>query len=108
QSTASSSNVFSTDITNYPNPFNPATGSTAIAFTVAPGTAVKVKIYDIAGRLVRVLKEETIETYAQYQVAWDGKDDENKTVANGVYICFVEANGTTGTEVKYRKILALK
>jgi hypothetical protein len=108
QSTASSSNVFSTDITNYPNPFNPATGSTTIVFTVAPGTTVKVKIYDIAGRLVKVLKEGTIDNYAQYRVSWDGKDDDNKAVANGVYICYVEANGTTGTEVKYRKILALK
>ncbi len=69
---------------------------------------VKVKIYDIAGRLVKVLKEGTIDNYAQYQIAWDGKDDENKAVANGVYICYVEANGTTGTEVKYRKILVLK
>lgn len=107
-STTSSSSIFSTDITNYPNPFNPATGTTTIVFTVAPGTAVKVKIYDIAGRLVKVLKEVTIDTYAQYKVTWDGKDDDNTTVANGVYICYVEANGTTGTEVKYRKILALK
>ncbi|MDD5491970.1 MAG: glycoside hydrolase family 2 TIM barrel-domain containing protein [bacterium] len=108
QSTASSSNVFSTDITNYPNPFNPVSGSTTIVFTVAPGTGIKVKIYDIAGRLVKTLKEETVDTYAQYKITWDGKDEENKTVANGVYICFVEGNGTTGTEVKYRKILALK
>ncbi|MDD5259998.1 MAG: glycoside hydrolase family 2 TIM barrel-domain containing protein [bacterium] len=108
QGTAASSNVFASGITNYPNPFNPDSGSTTIAFTVAPGTAVKVKIYDIAGRLVKVLKEETIDTYAQYQVVWDGKDDANTIVANGVYICFVEANGTQGTDVKYRKILALK
>lgn len=108
QSTASSSNVFATDVTNYPNPFNPDTGSTTIVFTVAPGTAIKVKIYDIAGRLVKVLREETIDTYAQYRVVWDGKDDDQTVVANGVYICFVEAKGTKGTEVKYRKILALK
>ncbi len=107
-STTSSSNIFSTDITNYPNPFNPETGSTTIVFTVAPGTAIKAKIYDIAGRLVKVLKEETIGTYAQYRVTWNGQDDDNKTVANGVYICYVEANGATGTEVKYRKILAVK
>ncbi len=107
-STVSGNNVFSTEITNYPNPFNPDTGSTTVVFAVAPGTAVKVKIYDIAGRLVKVLKEETIDTYAQYQVIWDGKDDDQTVVANGVYICFVEAKGTKGTEVKYRKILALK
>ncbi|MBI5554709.1 MAG: hypothetical protein HY920_02500 [Elusimicrobia bacterium] len=107
-SATSSSNIFSTDITNYPNPFNPETGSTTIVFTVAPGTAIKAKIYDLAGRLVKILKEETIDTYAQYKLTWDGQDDDHKTVAIGVYICYVEANGAIGAEVKYRKILALK
>jgi beta-galactosidase len=108
-STTSIADVFSTEVTNYPNPFNPDTGATTIGFSVAPGTVVKVKIFDLTGRLVKVLKENrTEDNYTKYELVWDGKDSDGRTVSNGVYICFVEANGTKGTEVKYRKILALK
>lgn len=107
--TTSTTAVFSSEVTNYPNPFNPDTDSTTIAFAVAPGTVVKVKIFDLAGRLVRILKEgRADDSYTKYELVWNGKDDHDRTVSNGVYICYVEANGTKGIAIKHRKILALK
>jgi len=67
---------------NFPNPFNP---STTIRFAVpAPGAAVSLKIYDVAGRLVATLvdDEKVVGTRA---VRWDGKDRRGADVASGVY-----------------------
>lgn len=105
----SSSHSLQTDITNYPNPFKPGETKTTIAFSVAPQTNVTVKIYDLIGNLVKVLKEEKAgDNYTEYMITWDGRDDTDKVVANGVYICYVIASSPNSTEVKYRKILALK
>ena len=107
--TASLSRSVETGITNYPNPFKPGDSSTTIVFSVAPQTDVTVKIYDIAGNLVKVLKEDKSgDAYTQIKLSWDGRDGDGKIIANGVYICYVQASGPNGTDVLYRKILALK
>jgi hypothetical protein len=66
---------------NYPNPFNP---STRITFGLqAPGN-VSLRIYDAAGRLVRVLVNERREA-GTYSETWNGLDDSGRAVASGVY-----------------------
>ncbi len=106
---ASTARSLQTEITNYPNPFKPGDMSTTIVFTVAPQSAVTVKIYDIMGNLVKVLLQSRAgDGFTEYKVKWDGLGYDSKAVANGVYICYVEAAGPSGTDVKYRKILVLK
>ncbi|HSG27444.1 MAG TPA: T9SS type A sorting domain-containing protein [Candidatus Krumholzibacterium sp.] len=66
----------------YPNPFNPRT---TISFTLRSGGAVRLGIYDAAGRLVRRLIEgdRPEGTSVEY---WDGLDGSGGRVASGVYI----------------------
>ncbi|MFQ6115509.1 MAG: M6 family metalloprotease domain-containing protein, partial [bacterium] len=76
---------------NYPNPFNPAT---QIQFTV-PGLArdgirVQIRIYNIAGQLVRSLVDE-IKQAGFYAVTWDGTNDNNEKLASGIYIYQLQA-----------------
>ena len=72
---------------NYPNPFNPVT---TIRFKVE-GQRSKVpipttlKVYNVLGQLVRTLVDEPKER-GTYEVIWDGKDDEGKEVASGIYL----------------------
>jgi hypothetical protein len=66
---------------NYPNPFNP---STRITFGLQAPAFVRLRIYDAAGRLVRVLVEEHRDA-GTYSEIWNGLDGNGRTVASGVY-----------------------
>ncbi len=67
---------------NYPNPFNPSTG---ISFDIGSRDVVSLKIYDINGKLVRDLMDETKETGA-YHVQWNGRDHSDRIVSAGIYL----------------------
>ena len=77
---------------NYPNPFNPVT---TIRFKVegerskAP-IPITLKIYNILGRLVRILVDEE-KIPGNYQAVWDGKDEKDKEVSSGIYFFQLEA-----------------
>jgi hypothetical protein len=66
---------------NYPNPFNP---TTKIEFTLAKSGFVTLQIYDVLGRKVRTLVSEELPS-GYKSVIWDGKNDDGKDVASGVY-----------------------
>lgn len=72
---------------NYPNPFNPGTN---FGFRIADRGFVELKIYDVAGRLVRTLISED-KAPGSYTVQWDGRDDRGAPVASGVYLYRLEA-----------------
>jgi gingipain R len=71
---------------NYPNPFNP---STRIAFELPVDTAVRLGVYDIRGRLVRMLVNETLGSGKQ-EILWDGSDSRGSKVSSGVYLYRLE------------------
>lgn len=72
---------------NYPNPFNP---STTFSYTLPLDKAVSVKVYDVAGRLVRTLVNNTPHAAGSYEVSWDGTSDSGHSVASGTYIYTLE------------------
>lgn len=62
---------------------------------------IKVQVYDLAGRKVRELTSE--EGLAQrYNFTWDGRDDEDSTVAPGTYLVQIEIEGDSRTETAQR------
>ncbi len=70
-----------------PNPFTRVT-----EFELAlPETAggVTVRIYDIAGRLVRTIASEPL-AYGRHRVRWNGEDEFGEDVSSGVYLCSFE------------------
>jgi flagellar hook assembly protein FlgD len=71
-----------------PNPFNP---STAIELTVPRKSHVTLKVYDVRGRLVRVLVDARIEA-GRHRVLWAGLDSDGFAVASGVYFCRFSAD----------------
>ena len=60
-----------------------ASGTNLTALTVQTGL-VTLKVYDVAGKLVRVLVDAEREAN-HYQVVWDGRNDDGARVASGVY-----------------------
>jgi FlgD Ig-like domain len=87
---------------NSPNPFNP---ETTIRFIVPAGPRrdYSVRVYDVAGRLVRELESGKIDAGA-HDVRWDGADDHGATVSSGVYLYRVSA----GNETQHGKMVLLK
>lgn len=73
-----------------PNPFN---ATTRIQYAVTVGAVASLTVYDLAGRVVRVLVDEKWHDVQVYSVHWDGKDASGRTVASGAYIFRVEAAG---------------
>lgn len=72
------------DVMNYPNPF---TRTTAFTFrhNQAMPLNVTVKVYTLAGRLIRMLEHFAInETFVS--IPWDGRDRDGDEIANGVYL----------------------
>ncbi|MCX7984769.1 MAG: type IX secretion system sortase PorU [Bacteroidetes bacterium] len=73
-----------TRINNYPNPFSQ---STFFTFQRSSGDpiAIEIKIYTLAGRLVRTLSLPVF-TERYGRILWDGYDTHGDNVANGIYI----------------------
>jgi flagellar hook assembly protein FlgD len=86
---------------NYPNPFNP---STTIQFTVRSRTQVSLKVYNVAGQLVRTLLNDQRAPGSVHSVAWDGRNDAGQSVSSGVYFYKLVTNDLTQT----KKMVLLK
>ncbi len=80
---------------NVPNPFNP---TTQIQFDLAHGGRVALRIYDVAGRLVRTLIDKDMAAGRGYKEIWHGLDDQNLRVASGIYFYRLDAAGVTFTK----------
>lgn len=74
-------NAMPLDLHAAPNPFNPATD---IKFNLPREGTVRVDVYDIDGRRVRTLMEESL-TAGPQTVHWDGNDAFGAPTASGVY-----------------------
>jgi len=72
---------------NFPNPFNPVT---RMKFGLAKKGHVSIRIYDVSGRLVRILIDE-IRDAGSYEAVWDGTNGGGRSTASGIYFCRMEA-----------------
>jgi hypothetical protein len=73
---------------NVPNPFSTATD---ISYSVRSGGRVRVEVYTLTGRLVRTLVDQS-QAAGSHKVKWDGKDNDGRDAASGVYYYRVEAD----------------
>ncbi|GIX05702.1 MAG: hypothetical protein KatS3mg115_0105 [Candidatus Poribacteria bacterium] len=80
--------VFDGMVLNAPNPFNPLSAETRGTFftfrVTQPAERAIVKIYTVAGRLVRTLESSPVQRGLN-EIYWDGRDASGRLLANGVY-----------------------
>lgn len=94
--------VATSNISIYPNPFNPQT-SIALNLTESDKLhPVSVGIYNVKGQLVRTLVDH--EVISNTSVVWDGKDDSGRNISSGVYFAKVD----TQSNVITKKMILLK
>jgi hypothetical protein len=84
----------------HPNPFNPRT---SIEFSLAAPMALKLCVYDIAGRRIRLLLDETLEA-GLHTLWWDGYDDTGRGMASGVYTVRLESEAA----IDQRKVMLVR
>ena len=66
---------------SFPNPFNP---TTTIRFSLAESGHAALRVYDVSGRLVRILIDEVLPR-GNHEMRWDGRNERGEGMASGVY-----------------------
>lgn len=85
---------------NYPNPFNP---TTTLNYELSTDSKVKINIYDMNGRLVRLLTSSR-QKAGRHSVIWNSKNELDQQVSAGMYIYSIE----TENDIKTSKMIFLK
>jgi len=93
-------------LSNYPNPFNPAT---TISFSVTQTSSfVELVIYNLKGQEVKTLVCSNSFAAASkkltHSITWNGTDQTGKTVSSGIYLYKLKS----GNFEKIRKMLLMK
>ncbi len=88
------------NLKNYPNPFNP---ETLISFELSSAARVNLRVYDLKGRLVKVLADEEM-SLGEHRVSWNGTDQQGNAVASGVYCYSLQA----GNLIFNRRMVLIK
>jgi len=88
-------NLSLTNVTSQPRVFSPQGGGfntqTAISFDLGKESNVTIKIYNAAGRLVRVLTENESMPYGTQVKSWDGKDQSGHYCLSGLHLVTIQA-----------------
>jgi hypothetical protein len=95
----------SSGITLYPNSPNPFRTFTTINYFVEEGTELKLAVYDLIGREIKVLFEGVVTNNTHGSAYWDATDSEENTVESGVYFCHI---GTSSGISASKKMILLK
>jgi glucose/arabinose dehydrogenase len=72
---------------------SPAHGPVRLSYTLARAAEVRLDVYDATGRRVRTVTGATALPPGSHQATWDGRDDDGRAVASGVYLARLVVQG---------------
>jgi subtilisin family serine protease len=76
---------------NYPNPFS---DQTTLEYVLPEPGPVRLAVYDVLGRQVRVLVDER-QSAGRHTVPWNGHDESGRRMASGMYLARLVVGETT-------------
>jgi hypothetical protein len=86
---------------NYPNPFNP---KTTISYRLNQASRVSLIVYNIMGQKIKTLVNNFQNSGINYDVVWDGKNENKQNVSSGVYFYILKSENYSDT----KKMILLK
>jgi hypothetical protein len=85
------------DLLTYPNPMS---DYTSFSFELSQDAEISLKIYSVAGRLLRNFEPVQGEIgFNVFPERWDGTDQDGDHLANGVYLYKLKAKGKDGDKI---------
>jgi hypothetical protein len=75
---------------------NPSGEPMTLSFDLPVAGRTTLLLYDVSGRLVRTLLEETLEP-GSYSPRWDGRDQGGRVVSPGVYFVRIQSGDFSAT-----------
>ena len=81
-----------------------SSGHATVHFGIAHPDRVTARVYDVGGRLVRVLADRSFPP-GEYDLAWDGSDDRGRAMPRGVYFTEIHYARTGFRETKKLTVL---
>ncbi len=80
----------------YPNPFR---SSASIGFTIQDTRStienVKLRVYDVSGRVVKTLDPQSCIVNHESRIVWDGTDEHGRRLSSGIYFISLDHAGKT-------------
>ena len=89
------------EVMNYPNPF---TDKTTFTFNSSQDAEVQIKVFTIAGQLIRTLKDPFV-SRGFNMIDWDGRDESGDIPANGVYLYKLIARTQSSSGISQKEII---
>jgi flagellar hook assembly protein FlgD len=80
---------------NCPNPFN---SETCIAFELQKTQQVRLEVFDLKGRRVRVLVDGDVLEANRYEKFWDGRNEDGRGVSSGMYVYRLTTSDSQATK----------
>jgi hypothetical protein len=85
----------------YPNPF---TVGTTFQLSLPESGPIRIVVYDLLGKPVRVLFDGVHQAVLNYDIPWDGNDETGRPVEPGIYICSLFSKDVFVKSVKVVKV----
>ena len=84
----------------YPGSPNPFRGATRAAFDLRESGQVMIRIFDLNGRVVRVLADQWYPA-GRHEVSWDAQNASGDPVSAGIYFMHMQSGSFAGTQRMY-------
>jgi hypothetical protein len=88
----------------YPNPFNP---QTTLRYALPEASQVILAIYNLQGAAIKTIIQAP-QPAGVHSISWDGIDQQGKIVPAGIYLCQLQAIGTTQKFSQTQKLSLIK
>ena len=88
----------------YPNPVR---NEAVFQYEVPSSGSVALAIYDILGREVRTLVDESVRA-GKHTITWDARDNQGRALASGMYLVTLTSPTEGGVKTETRKMVVLR
>jgi len=96
------------NVLNCPNPFDPRSEATEFTYEVSRPAEVTIKVYTVAGRLIRTLREGQRPGGYNLSRPWRGEDEDGDQIANGVYLYKIIARADGQQTEAHGKVVVMR